>query len=467
MALVFAHQVFSSSPFSTEIDQGRLLQAVAAHASRIPPTLIYARAQNNNHLLTEAAGLFTAGVYLKGFREAVHWQKMGWKWFNTALANQIAPSGVYIQHSMNYHRLMLQTALWVDGIAKNCGSSLPPENKTLLAASSHWLLDQMDPLNGKTPNLGHNDGAHILPLSQGAYADYRPVAQAAARAFLDRPCLPPGPWDEFCLWLGLPVSQTLSAVQRSFSSQSIFRLGTGETWGTLRAAQFSARPAHADQLHVDLWWKGANIALDPGTYRYTALPPWNNALSRTAVHNTLVIDDLDQMTSAGRFLWLDWAQALNQSATPDSGISAEHTGYDRIGIRHRRALQQTATGWQIQDDLVPQKPDAHTHKVTLHWLLPDWPWKLEPGGLLTIRAPEGIIHISIACQPTQQKHNGCFRLVRGGTVIFGPPADLPTLGWFSPTYGQKDAALSFQFLLHSALPLTLTTTWVLEGVQLH
>ena len=33
-----------------------------------------------------------------------------------------------------------------------------------------------------------------------------------------------------------------------------------------------------DQLHLDLWWRGLNIAQDAGTYLYNADPPWDNPL---------------------------------------------------------------------------------------------------------------------------------------------------------------------------------------------
>ncbi len=81
------------------------------------------------------------------------------------------------------------------------------------------------------------------------------------------------------------------------------------SWGSVRAVKYQDRPAQADQLHVELWWQGINIACDPGTYRYTAPPPWNNGLARTGVHNTVMVDGQEQMIRAGRFLWLDWAQA--------------------------------------------------------------------------------------------------------------------------------------------------------------
>ena len=120
MALVWANQVFETPPVSggetaaasSAERRARLAASVAEHAARIPPTLLYARAQNNNHLLTEAAALYTAGRAL----DHPKWRDLGWRWLNWAFRRQVDGEGEYIQHSVNYHRVMLQAALWVDAI---------------------------------------------------------------------------------------------------------------------------------------------------------------------------------------------------------------------------------------------------------------------------------------------------------------------------------------------------------------
>ncbi|MBG0771658.1 MAG: hypothetical protein H0S82_08110, partial [Anaerolineaceae bacterium] len=88
MALVFCDRVLATSPESTPERRQRLWRAVAEHAQRIPPTLIYARAQNNNHLLSEAAGLYTAGLYLGDHTEEQQWLHLGWRWLNWGFLNQ-------------------------------------------------------------------------------------------------------------------------------------------------------------------------------------------------------------------------------------------------------------------------------------------------------------------------------------------------------------------------------------------
>ena len=71
------------------------------HAKRIPPTLVYARAQNNNHLISEAVGLYYAGSLFKTLPLARQWKTLGWKWFNRAIQEQVTENGEYVQHSLN------------------------------------------------------------------------------------------------------------------------------------------------------------------------------------------------------------------------------------------------------------------------------------------------------------------------------------------------------------------------------
>ncbi|MFH1635649.1 MAG: heparinase II/III family protein, partial [Chloroflexota bacterium] len=113
IAFTFAAQIFAPSNHSTAIRHSQLAISIADHAARIPPTLVYARSQNNNHLLSEAAGLITAALALPDHPAAPRWEKLGWRWFNWGLEHQLTEDGTYVQHSTNYHRLMLQLALWV------------------------------------------------------------------------------------------------------------------------------------------------------------------------------------------------------------------------------------------------------------------------------------------------------------------------------------------------------------------
>jgi len=460
----FAARAFWDSPSSTAARKALLAQMIAAHARRIPPTLIYARSQDNNHLLSEAAGLFSAGWLLPRHPAAASWRREGWSWFNRGVQRQVAVDGTYIQQSLNYHRLLLQLALWVDGLARQNGEPWPVASRQRLAAAAHWLRVRLDPVSGGAPNLGHNDGTHLFPF--GATGDFRPTAQAASAAFEDQPALPPGAWDELGGWLGLSGSATTGELPDAggdappmYADSGGVVLRAAESWAALRAAHYNHRPGQADQLHVDLWWRGQNIALDAGTYRYNAPAPWNNGLAGGLVHNTVSIEGAEAMTRAGRFLWLDWDQAAVTQLEPGAA-AAERTGYTRLGVLHRRSLEMSApNGWRIEDELLAVgEPRLHT--FWLHWLLPDWPWQLD-GLTLRLEGPGGGMRVSVVGQgaaPGQAET----QLIRAGERIAGE-GDVPAvLGWFSPSYANKVPALSWRIGVRSKPPVRFTT-WFAWG----
>lgn len=462
IACLFAVQVFAPSPRSTPDRQAGLLKAVVDHARRIPPTLIYARAQNNNHLVSEACGLYLAGVALPAHPHAAAWKQTGWRWLEYAFRSQIDPDGTYVQHSLNYHRMVLHLALLAQAGARTVRQEFSPQAKQRLAAATRWLLAQVDWTSGDAPNLGNNDGANILPFGARQFRDHLPTAQAAAAAFLAERCLPAGRWDEMAAWLGIPPLE-LAEMPKPVDNPVIQRLGNTGEWATLRGVHFRSRPAHADQLQVDLWYRGVNVLLDPGTYAYTHKGIWNNGLVHNQVHNSPVIDDLDPMLRAGRFLWLKWDQArwIEDECQPGKLLTAEHDGYQRLGIRHRRALAWLAPGrWQVTDWLTPVGK-VKQHRASLQWLLPDWEWSLDEDQLI-LTGSQFKISVTVRTGPDDMLDGSQRRLVRGGRVLIGKLDQAEPFGWYSPTYGSKVEALSYQIEIHMNAPVKIITSIQLE-----
>ncbi len=186
---VIALQFFAIDPASSQENKLSIIQSIYQHAQRIQHSIGYAKAQNNNHLLTEAAGLYTAGCLFKHLSVGKRWMRIGWSAFMHGISTQIDNTGAYIQQSTNYHRLMLQTAMWMSAVARTQALNISEDVRNKLGKATDWLFQQMDPISGHTSNLGHNDGSYLFPLTGMDYSDYRPVVQAAARLFLEKPII--------------------------------------------------------------------------------------------------------------------------------------------------------------------------------------------------------------------------------------------------------------------------------------
>jgi hypothetical protein len=474
LAWSFALYALLHSPATTPQRVALLLSMIAAHAWRTMRTVGYARSQRSNHLFSEAVGLWTAGTLYPELTDAAAWQRQGALLLREAVLDQITPEGASLQDSFNYQRMVLHLLLWTLRLSEIYKIDLDSQIRARTVAAFEFIREFVDSESGRAPNHGSNDGSYILPLTACDYSDYRPLLRLGS-CILDRPnALPRGPWDEAALWFcgksaksaeGKPAYTVTSAA-------GYHRVGTENSWALVRAGRYTRRPFQADQLHVDLWYHGLNLARDAGTYLYNGEPPWNNGLAGTAVHNTVMVDRQDQMRRAGRFLWLDWAQASGRSfSTNLSKTSAdspdcfegEHNGYRRIGVKHRRTVQSiTEDAWVIVDDLL----GAGEHELRLHWLLPDLPLEVSASSpfCAAFSAEKVRFHWNVFCSSP-----GSAAVIRGGKVLTGGPTggDEELLGWESPTYGERCPAISLLYHVQAALPVRIVTaTLAGEAVQL-
>ncbi|MGD8622289.1 MAG: alginate lyase family protein [Anaerolineales bacterium] len=463
LALIFALFAMQDAFIEHPDRVVNMVEMIAVHAERIPPTLSYAIAQGNNHLLVEAAGLFTVGSLFPEFKRSNRWRRIGRRWLIRALQKQVFPDGGYIQHSVNYHRLALQAALWAASIAEVQGKPLPASTLDQLQKMTVWLSALVDRETGAAPNFGPNDGAEILPLSVLPFDDYRPTLQAASRLLCDKPLYPKGEWDEWGLWMGLVDDQEQDQalfsgpIPKAFRESGIHKMNGERARSFLRAGRFKSRPGHADQLHLDLWFGPVNIAMDAGTYLYNADPPWDNAFSGAAHHNTVLVDGKDAMIRAGRFLWLNWNQAhIWGHWCSDKGnlevITAERFGDLEGEVLHRRTVIRAGDRrWRVIDDLLGDG----RHRIDLSWLLPDLPWSVH-AETLQLASPIGEVRLMV------EHEGGRLRLVRAGQCVYGeePAESVLTLGWYSPTYAYKAPALQLMVALEKELPLRIQSKWL-------
>lgn len=474
MAWSFSLYGFLHSPATTPRRISLLLSMIAAHAWRTAQTLGYARSQRSNHLISEAVGLWTVGTLFPELQDALVWKQQGNHLMREAVLDQITPQGVFLQNSFNYQRMVLQQLLWVIRLAEINHQAIDPAIIERATAGMNFLEQFVDSESGQAPNHGSNDGSYILPLSQCGYEDFRPLLRTGNCVLNSGNPLPSGLWDEIAIWMGSDNARLTnheSKVECSSSDRSAsgyHRLGTETSWALVRAGRYSRRPFQADQLHLDLWWRGINIARDAGTYLYNGDPPWNNGLAGSAVHNTVTLDGQDQMRRAGRFLWLDWAQASGKSVSSSSGpdgpkildtFIGEHDGYRRFGVTHRRKVYFIAEkAWVVVDDLL----GAGEHEPTLHWLLPDFKFEINSASPFSARLTVGEQSLRWHIFSSSP---GTAAVVRGGQNVSQETGgeienelkNEEILGLESPTYGEISPAISLVYRVRAALPVRIAT----------
>lgn len=436
-----------------------LAQMIAVSGQRIAANIDYALSQRNNHGISEGAGLWTIGTLFPELRQAAQWREEGRRILEDQAQTLIYPDGSFSQHSVNYHRLMLHTYVWVMRLGKLCQQPFSDDLHARITQAAIWLYQIQDEISGRVPCYGNNDGSLILPLNTCDDQDYRPVIQAAHYLCHATRCYSDGPWDEDLLWLyGVDAlhAPTDSPPRRDFQAHEggYYTLRDSNGFAFLRCATFIHRPGHADMLHLDLWWRGQNIALDAGTYSYNAPSPWNNSLAHTAYHNTITVDETDQMERLSRFFWAPWVRSrlLHHKQLSSGKLTyweGEHNGYARLSppVRHRRGVIRLGHGWWLVLDGLTSTTQ-HTYRQ--HWLFPDASHTWDAlNGSLTLQTRAGPYYARMGIL----NRIGCSSLVR---------ADQHSpRGWRAPRYASREPALSV--VLESQASTAMF--WTLFGPQ--
>jgi hypothetical protein len=407
----------------------------AAHLQRIAATERYAQAQDNNHWTSESAALFMGGSWLAASASAHapfgrRWAAEGRRALERSVARLVMADGSFAQHSLTYHRLLLDTLSQVELWRR--WLDLPHFSERFqerCRAATHWFAALLDPCRGDGPNLGSNDGAFCYQLHSQPYRDFRPTLQLASVLFSDQPALVPGPWDEPLHWLRLisPPAEGLdassprapeAAASKSPPVVELFADGgyvllrpTSSTWALLRLPTYRFRPAHADPLHLDLWHQGVNLLRDGGSFAYNADAADLAYFPGIASHNSVQFDGAEPMPRLGRFLWGDWLQLEAPPQVDAAQASPSITAaYRCTHGRHQRCVQADSTGlsWTITDNC-----SAFRDRLLLRWRLCPADWHLRIAGT-SAQLCSSHAQISLECnQPIQR-----LELVEGGESLF-------------------------------------------------
>ncbi len=355
-----------------------LINLVIAHLKRIEPTILYAIGQNNNHGTSEAAALYIGGGFLvkNGYKIGHRWLKKGESVIADRASKLIGKDGTFSQYSLNYHRLMLDTLCCCEFFRiKLKLRKLPSVFYKKAVLATNWLFTIIDDISGDGPNLGANDGARIIPLTNCGYRDFRPTVQLAMTLFKSERAYPNGKWDDQFHWLKMemPGKKCTSPTSLIADDGGFAMLRRTDVFVCLRYPRYKYRPSQNDALHLDLWVKGNNILKDGGSYSYNADLTLMNYFGSVSAHNTIQFDNREPMQKLSRFLygnWLktDWISKLNEA---NGGISYGAGYSDNFGANHKRTVNLFQDKLIVTDEVM-----NFEHKAVLRWRLIQGKWEL-------------------------------------------------------------------------------------------
>jgi Heparinase II/III-like protein/Heparinase II/III N-terminus len=452
MAWLFAYRVMDG--LGAPLDEKLITNALYETTLHTDRYITYAkRCVYNNHLLSEAFGLLLGGILLPSLPQAGKWRASAIEILTREATRQVADDGGYIQNSHNYHRLALQVYLLAHAFM---GHDSPSQWRSAMERSLDFMLAHQNETDGRLPNYGANDGGMPAILSTCDFSDFRPTLQATSIASRGERLYPPGPWDEEAAWLlgphmlDVPIrTPHRTSVSFTTSGYHVLRGFDSGMFAAFRCGTVLDRFSQIDMLHLDVWWRGQNVLVDPGSYLYNGSAEWHNYFYRTASHNTAMIDGHDQMFHHRKFKNLYWTEA-RLLRFEDRGNYAvcegEHYGYRRQSGRcvHKRSVLFLKDElWIVVDTFTGEGE----HAVRLHWLGGDFPYSHNPrGGNLNLHTPSGDFTINVLNTDGEPLQS---------SVVAG--SDRPIRGWLSRYYGEKTPVPSFEVSLQHEFPCRMVT----------
>lgn len=363
---IYCLNFYAFSGSLTEDRFQKILNAIYWQMKHVYDNIQFSRiAVRNNHAITETLALYIVGSQFPFFKESDKWKTKGKKWFEEEIKYQVYEDGTYLQFSHNYHRVVVQLLNWAFMIADKNNEHFSNIVYERAYASLDFLYHAQDIQTGWLPNYGSNDGALFFPLTECDYRDYRPQLQTLHIFLTGEPLYIDGIWNQDAFFMNArlqaPIKFSPINLRNGWSTYSkggFYILREDKILTFIRCGGYKDRPAQADNLHIDIWHNGENILYDGGTFQYNTEKTLVNYFSGSKSHNTVIIDDYDQMLKGPRFIWYYWSkfESASTSETAESYIFEGKINVFRFlkaNITHKRVITKykNKLSWEITDEI--------------------------------------------------------------------------------------------------------------------
>ena len=217
---------------------------------------------------------------------------------------------------MNYHRVVIQLLSFGISLTQKNNLNFSDTVYDKAYKSLNFLYQCMQDENGKLPNYGSNDGALFFPLTDADYRDYRPQLNTLHYILTGKSIFKNKEIEEDVCWNGKTFAQKFKPITKlkgtlSFEDGGYYLCRNDDFFTFIRCGNHKDRPAQADNLHLDIWYKEQNILRDSGTYKYNTDAEKLKYFMGSLSHNVVMVNNESQMLKGGRFIWYFWSQKLN------------------------------------------------------------------------------------------------------------------------------------------------------------
>ncbi|MDY7394194.1 alginate lyase family protein [Aureibaculum sp. 2210JD6-5] len=352
----FALYYYRDAETLTDAIFKKIMNAIYWQIQHVYHNIYFSRiAVRNNHAITETLMLYLSNLLFSFIPETKAWSKKGKRWFEEEIAYQIYEDGTYLQHSMNYHRIVIQLLTWAIRLAELNKDQFQEVVYEKAKKSLYFLDTCLNRTDGTLPNYGHNDGALFFKLTDNDYRDYRSQLDDLRAVLENKIAYNTDSYN----WYGIRNPDKIDSLllgTYTFDNGGYYIINQEHNKTFIRCTSYKDRPAQSDNLHLDLWADGINILRDSGTYKYNTTKEYSSYFNGTGGHNTVSLDGTDQMLKGGRFIWFYWiknAKAKLTKSKEEFVFQGQINAFKYIGknIVHKREVVklEKSCAWEIFD----------------------------------------------------------------------------------------------------------------------
>ena len=321
--------------FVNKEDEQKIVQNIYTSLLRVDANIDYAsKSVKNNHSISEAAGLFVGGLLFPQFKKSKYFVDKGLRYLLKETSYQVYNDGSYIQHSFTYQRLALDVLSFIIIVAKKLNFELPIELKQRHLKMIEFLYSLVQE-NGWLPNYGSNDGANLFPITIDNYRDFRSSLNLAVVVNLGYSLFEGH--KKLVEFFSLEDKGTIELDKKiEFKDGGYYILKNKNFFSFIRSHSYKDRPASNDMFHLDIWSGDKNIFCDAGSYSYNTNKKFKNNFIGVIGHNTIMINDSNQMAQVLNFGYSNWTKAKCIGFSKNHFVGENYAYKKEFGIVHQR-----------------------------------------------------------------------------------------------------------------------------------
>ncbi|MBQ7955056.1 MAG: heparinase II/III family protein [Lachnospiraceae bacterium] len=353
---LIVYSAFDKLGITSEQDRANLTRLINYSYKKVKSNFFYAhRCVKIDHLIAEACGLLT-GAWCCGKEKDV--RKYG-KLIMGEIKKQFSLEGLYLSYSFHYQRYVLEWMEYIYKISKKANIVIDPGVEEVLYKAAQ-LLNSVSNNEGEVPNYGSNDGTLIFKVTACEHNDFRPIINTIMLLTGHEKIYSDGFFDEEWLWFGDMRELKAKSLPENSSTKQFFVFVKERFTLMVNAHNYKTRPAHMDQMHIDLWVDGKNVFCDSGSYSYAN--ETGDSLTLTSAHNTVFIQGKNQIIRSGRFLTYGkpMVKVFDVNNENFDGQASFISGYS-----HRRKIKVEQECIVLEDWVLTKENENH-YEILFH-----------------------------------------------------------------------------------------------------